>query len=78
MQQIPQSASTSAPPSSDVSPVTGSRTTAAVSPTPELPLPVVYTPRGASVEMYLCREQSVTHTPGHQKKRIGVNSQAGC
>ena len=41
------------PPSSDISPVRLSRTTAAVKPTPELPLPVVYTPRGATVAMYL-------------------------
>ncbi len=31
----------------------GSRTTAAVRPTPELPFPVVYTPRGAKNEICL-------------------------
>ena len=42
MQQIPLSASTSAPPSRTSSPVALSRITAAVSPTPDEPLPVVY------------------------------------
>jgi hypothetical protein len=41
MQQIPMSASTSAPAYSDSSFVYGSITIAAVSPTPELPFPVV-------------------------------------
>ena len=44
MQQMPWSASTRAPPSSVISPVTGSFITAAVRPTPELPRPVVYWP----------------------------------
>ena len=44
MQQTPRSANTSAPPSSIISPVTGSFITAAVRPTPEEPLPVVYWP----------------------------------
>ena len=42
---------TSAPPSSTNSEVFGSLITAAVRPTPEEPLPVVYTPRGATLEM---------------------------
>ena len=36
-----------------MSPVTASRTTAAVRPTPEEPLPVVYTPRGDTDDTYL-------------------------
>ena len=40
MQQTPMSASTSAPPSSTISLVKGSRVTDAVRPTPELPRPV--------------------------------------
>jgi hypothetical protein len=46
MQQMPLSAITSAPPSSTISLVVGSFITAAVRPTPEEPLPVVYTARG--------------------------------
>ena len=53
IQQMPLSASTRAPPSSTISSVTGSFMTAAVRPTPELPRPVVYTPRGATLVMYL-------------------------
>ena len=53
MQQMPLSASTKAPPSRTISSVTGSRITAAVRPTPEEPRPEVYTPRGATLEMYL-------------------------
>ncbi len=45
MQQTPWSAKTSAPPSNVISPVSGSLSTAAVKPTPEDPLPVVYWPR---------------------------------
>lgn len=44
MQQTPRSASTSAPPSNVISPVSGSRITAAVRPTPDDPRPVVYWP----------------------------------
>jgi hypothetical protein len=43
----PRSARTKAPPSSAISPVVASFVTAAVKPTPDEPLPVVYTPRGA-------------------------------
>ncbi len=46
MQQIPMSASTKAPAYSESSFVAGSETIAAVNPTPELPLPVVYTALG--------------------------------
>ena len=53
MQQTPISASTRAPPSRHSSFDTGSRITAAVSPTPEEPFPVVYTPRGLITEMCL-------------------------
>ena len=69
IQQMPLSASTSAPPSVNhmstkqitrvllvgpktISSVTGSRITAAVRPTPDEPLPVVYTPLGAIFEIY--------------------------
>jgi hypothetical protein len=41
MQQMPVSANTKAPPSNTNSPVTVSLVTAAVSPTPDDPLPVV-------------------------------------
>nr|CAA79690.1 unknown [Saccharomyces cerevisiae] len=51
IQQIPLSASTKAPPSRIISSVTGSFMTAAVRPTPEEPLPVVYTPRGDILQM---------------------------
>lgn len=44
MQQMPRSASTKAPPSRVISPVRGSRITAAVKPTPDDPRPVVYWP----------------------------------
>eukprot|EP00959_Pyramimonas_sp_CCMP1952_P252385 5273345-Pyramimonas_sp.AAC.2 len=47
------SASTSAPPSSTMSLVTGSLITEAVRPTPLDPRPVVYTARGASLVTYL-------------------------
>jgi len=47
MQQIPMSANISAPAYKDNSFEYGSVTMAAVRPTPELPLPVVYTARGA-------------------------------
>ena len=47
IQQIPLSANTSAPPSKIISSVTGSLKTAAVKPTPDEPLPVVYTDLGA-------------------------------
>ena len=46
MQHTPISAKTKAPPSKTKSLVTGSLTTAAVKPTPDDPLPVVYTPLG--------------------------------
>lgn len=42
IQQTPRSARTKAPPSKVISPVRGSRITAAVKPTPEDPRPVVY------------------------------------
>lgn len=42
--------------------VTESLTTAAVSPTPELPLPVVYTPLGATRAMYLINCDLATQT----------------
>ncbi len=47
------SAITKAPPSRAISPVTGSFRIAAVRPTPELPLPVVYTPLGHKLETCL-------------------------
>lgn len=47
MQHTPISARTKAPAYKANYCVYGSRTTAAVRPTPELPFPVVYTPRGA-------------------------------
>ena len=51
MQHTPWSASTSAPPSSVISPVTGSCITAAVRPTPDDPRPVVYWPgRGGEID----------------------------
>ena len=62
MQQMPLSASTSAPPSRTISPVTVSRCTEAVKPTPELPRPVVYTPRGATETM--CFRSCDLATPG--------------
>lgn len=49
---MPWSASTSAPPSSIISPVRGSFMTAAVRPTPDEPLPVVYWLRAANRSMY--------------------------
>jgi len=51
MQQTPISAKTNAPPSKHSSFVTGSLITAAVSPTPEDPFPVVYTPLGEIAEI---------------------------
>jgi len=51
IQQIPVSAKTKAPPSRTTSFETGSLRTAAVKPTPEEPLPVVYTPLGAKLEI---------------------------
>mmetsp|Transcript_6381 Transcript_6381/g.13925 ORF Transcript_6381/g.13925 Transcript_6381/m.13925 type:complete len:253 (-) Transcript_6381:1012-1770(-) len=62
MQQMPMSASTSAPPSRTKSPVTVSRTTAAVRPTPDEPLPVVYTERGA--RFVTCLRSCDLATPG--------------
>ena len=53
IRQTPRSASTSAPPSSVHSRVTGSLCTPAVRPTAEAPWPVVYTARGAVFSMYL-------------------------
>ena len=53
IRHTPRSASTSAPPSSVHSRVTGSLCTAAVSPTAEAPLPVVYTARCAVFSTYL-------------------------
>ena len=52
MRHTPRSASTSAPPSSVHSPVMGSLCTAAVRPTADAPLPVVYTARGAVFSTY--------------------------
>ncbi|KDR14097.1 hypothetical protein L798_11833 [Zootermopsis nevadensis] len=52
IQQMPWSASTSAPPSNIISPVRGSFMTAAVRPTPDEPLPVVYWLRDANRSMY--------------------------
>ncbi len=51
MQHTPISAKTKAPASKESSLLIGSATTAAVSPTPELPLPVVYTARGDMYEI---------------------------
>jgi hypothetical protein len=51
IQQMPVSAKTKAPPSRTTSFETGSLRTAAVKPTPEEPLPVVYTPLGAKLEI---------------------------
>ena len=51
IQQIPVSAKTKAPPSRTTSFETGSLRTAAVKLTPEEPLPVVYTPLGAKLEI---------------------------
>jgi len=48
---MPVSAKTKAPPSRTTSFETGSLRTAAVKPTPEEPLPVVYTPLGAKLEI---------------------------
>lgn len=53
MRQTPWSASTSAPPSSIHSRVTGSLRTLAVRPTAEAPCPVVYTARGDVFSTYL-------------------------
>mmetsp|Transcript_17266 Transcript_17266/g.42642 ORF Transcript_17266/g.42642 Transcript_17266/m.42642 type:complete len:227 (-) Transcript_17266:744-1424(-) len=53
IRHTPRSASTSAPPSSTHSRVTGSLCTAAVSPTADAPLPVVYTHLDAVFSMYL-------------------------
>lgn len=58
---------TSAPPSSTISFVTGSLCTAAVSPTPLLPLPVVYTPLGATLTM--CFSSWLLATPGSPIKQ---------
>mmetsp|Transcript_63592 Transcript_63592/g.201109 ORF Transcript_63592/g.201109 Transcript_63592/m.201109 type:complete len:286 (-) Transcript_63592:1146-2003(-) len=68
MQQMPLSASTSAPPSSTNSLVTGSRVTAAVKPTPLDPLPVVYTPRGATEAM--CLRSCDLATPGSPMRQM--------
>jgi len=51
IQHTPISAKTRAPPSKHNSFVTGSLITAAVKPTPEEPLPVVYTPLGEITEI---------------------------
>ena len=51
IQHTPSSASTRAPPSNTISLVTGSFITAAVRPTPDDPLPVVYWLLGASLSM---------------------------
>merc|ERR1719499_2648766 len=52
MQQSPRSESTRAPLSNTKSPVAGSLLIEAVKPTALLPLPEVYTPRGASLKAY--------------------------
>lgn len=51
--------------------LTLSLTTAAVKPTPELPLPVVYTPLGATVAMYLSNCDFAT--PGSPIKHILIS-----
>ena len=53
IQQIPMSERTRAPPSSDTSFVIGSFMTDAVRPTPDEPLPVVYTALGVKWAIYL-------------------------
>ena len=50
--------------------MTGSRTTAAVRPTPEEPLPVVYTPRGLMLDTYL--SSWLLATPcGRNSRQVG-------
>lgn len=62
MQQTPISAKTRAPPSKQSSFVTGSLNTAAVNPTPDEPLPVVYIPLGEIDE--ICFNSYDLATPG--------------
>ena len=62
IQHTPISANTKAPPSKHISLEIGSLITAAVSPTPEDPLPVVYTPLGDITE--ICFNIYDLATPG--------------
>mmetsp|Transcript_18826 Transcript_18826/g.64108 ORF Transcript_18826/g.64108 Transcript_18826/m.64108 type:complete len:342 (-) Transcript_18826:199-1224(-) len=71
MQQMPMSAITSAPPSSTISPVSVSRVTAAVRPAPELPRPVVYTPRGDTFTM--CFSSWLFATPGSPMRQRWIS-----
>mmetsp|Transcript_10268 Transcript_10268/g.25163 ORF Transcript_10268/g.25163 Transcript_10268/m.25163 type:complete len:255 (-) Transcript_10268:492-1256(-) len=68
MRHTPRSASTSAPPSSTHSRVTGSLCTAAVSPTAEAPLPVVYTQRDAVFSTYF--RNWLLATPGSPRSSM--------
>lgn len=64
------SASTKAPAYKDNYFVTGSATIAAVKPTPELPLPVVYTARGDTYE--ICFNNCDFAIPGSPNKAIFI------
>lgn len=79
MQQMPRSARTKAPPSRVISPVRGSRITAAVRPTPDEPRPVVYWPEqqtGNKKKLQLAVDQTVTTSSFTQNKTS--NYMTGC
>ena len=76
MRHTPRSASTRAPPSNVHSRVIGSRCTAAVRPTADAPLPVVYTARAAVFSTYF-RNWDLA-TPGSPSSRTLMSPRIRC